>query len=553
MEKIFTVGLNSNRALIDIGYEIIELPIFNGNESEYHDFVINNFKILDFDKLIIDLSSNPIVGFKIAYHIRLSLTELKEKCLVPILFVTHESVLQVMSSNPIWSHILSSEGAMFSPYSLAKIEIENLEPLKSGNYQTQFLDVIQVQPDEKIGKHSIANLWGAFSMDEASNLNVLKTDKEAQKVFHKLYFKYIYAFQFDFEGLKNNGLNKSNKVISLSKVKINSIGKKILLIDDEADKGWELVLKSVFETSHQNDFQVIKEPVKDFDSFTMESKILIDSNDFDLYLVDLRLNGIEQGNKSIEEFSGTSVLKHIKKNKGKQVMVFTASNKAWNIQTLLELGADSYYIKESPEYKFSKEISESNYQIFLENTERLLQRNYLRGLFSRIEIIKAKLQSFKSSNKYDSNFLNELELLLDQAFEMHYSAISEKQFAYAYVTLYMIIERINTEFVIEGVDHFWFVGTMQFYNWVINNNSRLPAEQPAHFSSRKKPFQWCSMANIIFRKFGIHDIPFINKTRLLINLRNDFIHSNAGIDPKIYNSIGFTELFETVERILNYF
>ena len=42
---------------------------------------------------------------------------------------------------------------------------------------------------------------------------------------------------------------------------------------------------------------VINEKVKDFDSFSLASKHIIESEKFDLYLVDLRLNGLDEDEK----------------------------------------------------------------------------------------------------------------------------------------------------------------------------------------------------------------------------------------------------------------
>ena len=75
----------------------------------------------------------------------------------------------------------------------------------------------------------------------------------------------------------------------------------------------------------------------------------------------------------ISAYSGAKLLKSIKeKNKGTQVIIMTASNKAWNMKHLLKLGADGYYVKESPGVAFSSDFSHSNYQNFKTEVEKIL-------------------------------------------------------------------------------------------------------------------------------------------------------------------------------------
>lgn len=49
------------------------------------------------------------------------------------------------------------------------------------------------------------------------------------------------------------------------------------------------------------------------------------------------------------EYSGAKILDEIKSdNFGTQVIMYTASNKSWNMRELIGKGADGFYIKESP-------------------------------------------------------------------------------------------------------------------------------------------------------------------------------------------------------------
>ena len=58
------------------------------------------------------------------------------------------------------------------------------------------------------------------------------------------------------------------------------------------------------------------------------------------------------------------------------------------------LGADGYYMKESPEYNFSKTISKQNFKDFKDNADKCFERSYLR------EIYTAWVNAKKSKDEY---------------------------------------------------------------------------------------------------------------------------------------------------------
>lgn len=552
MEKIFTVGF-SKENIINLGFPNFEIPNLVDNDTEYHDFIIKLFQDNEIDKLIFDLSTKPIQSLKLAYHIRLSLIELKEKSLIPILFTATQSFESIIGNCGKWIQIFSTNGTYFTSLNLAKIDVLHIESLKAKEYKIGFLDNIQILPDETEGKHSIANQWGAFAMDKASNTNVLYFNNTLKQTFHKLYFKYILAFQYDYSLLDVKTHIKGNFPLGIANT-IESKNKKILLIDDEAEKGWELVLKKVFKNA---DFKVIKEKVADYNSFSESAKKLITEGEFDLFLVDLRLNGVQEEEFTpIERFSGTNVLSEIKnQNKGNQVIIFTASNKAWNIKPLLDFGADAFYVKESPEYMFSSNVSESNYLTFKSNVETCFERNYLKSISSKICELKNNLRKLK--NIYNQKFLDEIEILLDQSFDMHYNAKDDKQNAYAYVTLYMIIEIINKEFVEEDEDKYWYIDGEKLEKW-----KKIDKKIDYKKSDEKSRSEANKILGIAIQKLDIETTNIILlTTNSCVTRRSIFIHPNATNiegklmkpDGKIYTKDGFIELFNLIELLLNNF
>lgn len=432
MERTYILG--NSEVLSQIGGTFVEIPSFNVNEeAEIHDWIVRLFEDNEIEKVAIEVDVNPNLSLQIGFHIRLSIEELREKALVPILYLSQLTLNTVIQQTAVNSHIIATKGVMFSEFSVNenRQELELLQGLHENEYLTGFLKRIHIQPDESIGRHSLANIWGAYALDKAANTNALKADAKYKK---KLYFKYVSAFN-DLNKLKPPGLKIKGQINLGVPNRINAVGRKVLLIDDEADKGWETVLRKTFKTSSDEDFVVITEKVKDYQSFTEASKEIIESESFDLYLVDLRLNGMEEDeNLNTVEFSGMKVLEKIKLlNKGNQVIIFSASNKIWNLESLLDAGADGYYLKESPEFKFSPTVSEQKYKEFKVIVDRCLKRGYLRELYT-------EWKNTLSQNRNSSNVA-----LSNTSLKLAWELLKRDYLDFGFLTLFQIIEGIAND------------------------------------------------------------------------------------------------------------
>ncbi|MFE2861764.1 response regulator [Sphingobacterium multivorum] len=533
MEKTFIIG--NSEELQRIGGHFEKVPSLI-NDTDIHNWIIELFKGAEFDKIIIEIGQEPKSALQIAYHIRLSIDELKERALIPILFVSTLSLNNIIIQSGIYGHILSTEGVFFSEFNneLIEAQIQNVFGLKGDEYLTKFLKIINIQPDESIGRHSLANIWGAHALDRAANVKALNQEANFKK---GLYFKYISAFNileklnpspFNIKGFVN--LNKPNKIAAHSK--------KILLIDDQANDGWAIVLRKIFQTSHPNDFVVIDQIVNDFDSFTDENKQIVNGNQFDLYLVDLRLNGLEEDEGlNVNAFSGMSVIKKIKTlNKGNQVIVFTASNKAWNLKALIDSGVDGYYLKESPEYYFPKTISDQNYQEFKNNVINCFNKGFLKDIFNFWKAAKDEC-----SNS-DSGFISESDVSLDSAWEQ----IKNGYLDYGYLILFQVVEFYsNLLFMNLGTSGNWgILGETVIENlgdgiaeWKLKYNK--DKRNGSYFTSCNETQQSDSMPTTLFKisclaKFKYHkEDSFLKFLGRLNNLRNGIAHRGGRNSVKI--------------------
>jgi CheY-like chemotaxis protein len=216
-------------------------------------------------------------------------------------------------------------------------------------------------------------------------------------IISSIYFKYI-------EELSKVQMKKSHrqkvKKKDQKEFKISGIAtKKILFIDDEGFKGWNALMKYIFlhsdaevgpfinfdkQDTQENTFQRLKEKL-------IENKLILE---YDLLILDLRLCDEDFYINDVEKLVSIRLIREIiKLNEGFQILIFTASNKSWNIQKSLDLKVRKYVVKESPEQLFDKHES---YQKFIE-FGRAVQSSINNSFLSKLKI---KIEYLKVNNKF---------------------------------------------------------------------------------------------------------------------------------------------------------
>ncbi len=505
----------------------------------------------DTDAIILDIDSTktPDACLSYALAIRLSLWEKRKAALAPIIFMS--SLTPEIFKNSPYSTLLQTKGVSFETPLYTPAAVELMEPLAPKDYRPYFLELIKVKPNSTEGIHSIANQWGADILNrmalggETNNSLILNARKS-------LYFKYVHSLTLDEKMIDDICKDVVQSSESTTMIPIDGHGKRILLIDDEAEKGWSDVLSRMIKNAQ---FQTIHEQVTDYESFSMEAKSIIESNNYDLIFLDLRMNGIKEENIiNTNEFSGMKILSTIKKrNRGVQVIMFTASNKAWNMKALLDAGADGYYIKESPEYAFSLKYSLSNTKSLYKNIKRCLERSYLKDIAGKIKIYKKAL----ADSDYDVKFVNQVSLQLDVAYTLISTAITQQQFAFAYISLEQILEIISDEFIVQDNYHYLINETQEeCKDWILSYGQCRPG---IIYSGEDYP-QWKKICSLYYQLWNGADSTFGEEINFLISKRNAFMHNDKGklkrtdINKKkmdIYSKDGFIRLFNMVSIILN--
>jgi len=251
-----------------------------------------------------------------------------------------------------------------------------------------------------------------------------------------------------------------------------------LLIDDLANEGWkDLIEKAVIKEA--NSLEV---------AITYDEAIEKIKFEWDFIFLDMRLTENDHNTQNIFDYSGFKILKEIKKefksiNFSTPVILVTASNKIWNLNTFRENGIDGYYIKESPDLKFDKKTSREN----LENLQSSFSNLILVGrkrkeIWNLCDSILNKLITHKYFNTQDKKYVNIKDRIIDkiklgyaQLFQQQ--TILEKDILLAYnesmsfIIFWSILEEISKGFT--KINETWNDRYERRPNWKFNNGEYL--------------------------------------------------------------------------------
>lgn len=282
--------------------------------------------------------------------------------------------------------------------------------------------------------HSITNEWSIYRWSQFLGIDNVNITSEVE---NSLYFKHLAVI---------NSLNSVGSTEMLPSIPTDPKASKpkILLIDDEAEKGWHdffvrMLSKSsvIFESLGGPAF---RHKTSDEIEEMAISKVI--SFDPDVVVLDLRLEDADfDSEKMAKEYTGIRILKRIKQeiNQGIQVIGFTASNKVWNYLEWSDSGhgIDDIVVKESPELSSNPSYTADSIIHLASSLMTMIGRaQYLKGIDKKLKLIGALIQSLDSS-LYDDEKHN-----ISVAYELikQYD-VDPKYIAYAYLQLFQILEK----------------------------------------------------------------------------------------------------------------
>jgi len=473
MHLIFTLDEISLNLIDRTFFEVVKIPDENYDDdidSRIDSFLYSNRNnsIKSFT-LPLSLTSNfmEFSGLIFAHHVRLNRD--MNHCDAPIILYGVLEIEQLLRLNKL-ANILLTKNVLYvniTKYSFEDIKksIERYD-IKSFNLN-YFIETIQIDtPKNYESHHSIDNEFALIRWSKYIGIYENLPFKLRSNFNCSLYFKYLRA--------KHPVPDYNIENHTLTNLSINT---KILLVDDEANKGWKYFYDAYFNSS-KIEFKDsnIEFNNKEKNDIISEIETIIKNFIPDIVLLDLRLHDSDfTEDVKPEYFTGLKVLEYIKKiNKGIQVIITTASNKVWNYNLAKQNGALEFIIKngfDPPENSLNR----------LNNSLKIAAKRaiYLKSVNEENEKIKLAINNntqLDDNNNIDESingiFKNEIktkfQFYLDSAFEILDEccefSLKERYYSYCYLQLFLIIEdfiKLESVFT-EGTDCFVYLNKHKF-------------------------------------------------------------------------------------------
>lgn len=281
-------------------------------------------------------------------------------------------------------------------------------------------------------RHQTTNEWGAMRL--ASNFGFFNAISFTYP--KHLYFKYLVRI------IKNND--------AAPNMSLHGLFNKILLIDDNANCGWKELLENIHKCS-------VDEIVSSKEVLAWQNEMPEKFRHYDLIYLDLYLD-----KEMADSRNALSTLRFLK---GRfphiPVIIFTASDKAWNLNEVLDIGADGMYIKESPLYFRDSEYSLKNYKNFAATIKYVHQKyNVLRPYWKAIQEIWSDNTFLHIQEKNNSKFRERIGERLEMFFGLLKRGLEQTEYnksrfhfsdhELAFITLWSVLNEISEAYFVKS-------------------------------------------------------------------------------------------------------
>jgi hypothetical protein len=420
-------------------------------DFQLHDFIEN--KIADKNptafviKLALSDNYMEFTGLRLGLHIRLTYQFPKIQKL-PIVFLGEEKIEDLFRLFE-YPEFLISQGVYFSTEDVSEIQTI-ADKLANGKLQcclslNKFIGRINIKSlDEKISNHSISNEWSIYQWSKILSVNNDVINSVIGKVKKSLYFKY----------LATNVNLVDTEVADLTKLKLrNDAGANILLVDDDADKGWyELLCVLLSDINGMENFNYLGEELKHHSKNEIVEIVVgnILENNIDIVILDFRIHSTDYEVLDIEEVTGVRILRAIKKlNPGIQIIIFSATEKVWNLQLMQRLGISAFVLKDSPRNSSANPAIKSILQL-LSAMDNCLEKLFLKDFYIKYFRLRDELiprKSKKVANCLPSDFVDEVLKWFELSCSILLNDMSISNRTASFLFLFSVLENLSNRLI----------------------------------------------------------------------------------------------------------
>lgn len=440
IEDNSAVTPNQRNFFVSTSERYIENPIEDGKEISFFgdetdedmtNFINEHLNQETYDNLFIPLCFGETLsdfnGLRLAAQIRCTESSNRMTRLFIYSFVGHEYLLSNKYFNILKTKNVNLIG--FSKKEIEKAALSKVISFETSELSTEIKKLNLEIPTNYLDNHSISNEWAIYRWANAIEAKDDAINKIISRVNQNLYFKYLRTIY---------PVSQINK-LSERQLKIEIKTKqRVLYIDDEADKGWyEILCKILYDiNSFEFDYLGDELKMKTKDEVIEFSISKVENMDADIVILDFRLHESDFDN-NLNDVTGYKILQKIKElNPGIQVIIFSATNKIWNLLELQKAGADGFILKESPENSVDGNFTQNSIEKLINELSVCLKMCPLKSVYKSISKVKSNL-----------TFNSELEKLISQKLETGFLLLNQSRIEnqdyyinHAYLELFQVIE-----------------------------------------------------------------------------------------------------------------
>ncbi len=528
-----------------------EVSLFDEeSDSELFKFITDNLSEEKYDNIFIPLCFGNTLsdynGLRLATFIRCMETTNQLSRIFIYGFVGIEYLFQEKYFN-----ILKTKNIHLTEFS--KLDFQTKANIQAEGFELSELssEMKKLKLDPPLDfddNHSIKNELAIYQWAKVLNIKLNdELERNLDLVKTNLYFRYWQTI---------NPI-QPKELVDTNSLKIKSNEKpRILLIDDEASKGWYEIFSYILGNINGFGVDYLGDGFRNLSRGEIINQCInkIKEEDIDIVILDFRLHPLDYNSETPEENTSVQLLKEIKKiNPGIQVIGFSATDKIWNLQILQEEGIDGFILKENY-FNDDKLNTKRLIKDFVVKIEQCINMSFLKCFYkdqNEIEYALKPRRKPKNEKPLPKEFVDEALKWLGLSNDiLSKGYLDESKIVSSFIFKFSVLENISNRLIdtdnpikvkpdANGRNKYKFqfrLSEKRLRNFVEDEN------QPGYYRKTKKVYE--SYRNLPWPIKILNTIDFVTDEKLseeeltkLVKKRNDFIHANPTTGDKVSISI----------------
>lgn len=514
------------------------------SDAELDNYVREWFNESEYDALYIPLCFGKILsdynGLRLAIHIRCTKSINQNK---PIYIYSPVPTSYLVQSK--YFDILKTKGVKIINMHPKKIidSFGSLQPLTENDIKHEMDKIHLPIPQNYEDSHSIANEWAIYRWAVATESEDSAIENVANTIKSNLYFKHLTTIYppSDIDRIKEEKLKFKDQLSCISDALIGQKDIKILYVDDEADKGWyEIMANIIHDVNNISGFDYLGEDLKALSQQELIDQVVnrVKEDSVNIVLLDFRLHKNDHDSHSIEDITSVQILKKIKEfNAGIQVIIFSATNKVWNLLALQKYGADGFIIKEGPENSKEPSFTIQTIENFINTMSLCISNRYKESLCKIVSDLNNNLEKGAKAHKIDKDYKKSVKLFYRMAYSSLPQSVDDSCFDHSFMNYFRIIEATANEFIdVDNPEVKEKNGTMKYSfkfrgtdDYLKDYNEDEFSEIGRKLSMTNKRLNFKQKFYNLFARLGVYSSATFN----MVEKRNALTHPNSKVNYKV--------------------